>query len=67
MQCPNCVETSRIREKDNFCHKCGHKLKREESDLSEMKAALHEAILTDSNGDTLTLKYDKLSRTVSIL
>lgn len=44
MQCPNCGETSRIREKDNFCHKCGHNLKRAESDLSEMKAALHEAI-----------------------
>lgn len=26
-----------------------------------------ETIPTDSNGDTLTLKYDKLSRTVSIL
>ena len=26
MKCPNCGETSRIREKDKFCHKCGHSL-----------------------------------------
>lgn len=29
MKCPNCGETSRIREKDRFCHKCGHKLRTE--------------------------------------
>lgn len=27
MKCPNCSETSRIREKDNFCYKCGFPLK----------------------------------------
>lgn len=27
MKCPNCGETSRIREKDKFCHNCGHNLK----------------------------------------
>ncbi len=27
MKCPNCGETSRIREKDKFCHKCGCNLK----------------------------------------
>ena len=27
MKCPNCGETSRIREKDKYCHKCGCKLK----------------------------------------
>lgn len=26
-KCPNCGETSRIREKDKFCHKCGCNLK----------------------------------------
>lgn len=27
MKCPNCGETSRIREKDRYCHKCGCNLK----------------------------------------
>lgn len=27
MKCPNCGETSRIREKDKFCHNCGCNLK----------------------------------------
>lgn len=27
MKCPNCGKTSRIREKDRFCHNCGHSLK----------------------------------------
>lgn len=27
MKCPNCGETSRIREKDKFCHSCGCNLK----------------------------------------
>lgn len=27
MKCPNCGETSRIREKDKFCHRCGCNLK----------------------------------------
>lgn len=31
MKCPNCGETSRIREKDRFCHKCGHQLKNEKN------------------------------------
>lgn len=26
-KCPNCGETSRIRERDKFCHKCGCNLK----------------------------------------
>ena len=26
-KCPNCGETSRIRDKDKFCHKCGCELK----------------------------------------
>lgn len=26
-KCPNCGETSRIREKDKFCHECGCSLK----------------------------------------
>ena len=30
MKCPNCGETSRIREKDKFCHKCGVNLKEAE-------------------------------------
>ena len=28
MKCPNCGETSRIRERDKFCHKCGANLKK---------------------------------------
>ncbi len=27
MKCPNCGETSRIREKDKYCHRCGCNLK----------------------------------------
>lgn len=27
MKCPNCGETSRIREKDKYCHKCGCNLR----------------------------------------
>lgn len=27
MKCPNCGETSRIREQDKFCHNCGCNLK----------------------------------------
>lgn len=30
MKCPNCGETSRIREKDKYCHKCGCRLQAEE-------------------------------------
>lgn len=33
MKCPNCGETSRIRERDKYCHKCGFSLKKgKESD-----------------------------------
>lgn len=32
MKCPNCNETSRIREKDNFCHRCGCNLKTGKAD-----------------------------------
>ena len=32
MKCPNCNETSRIREKDNFCHRCGCNLKTGETE-----------------------------------
>lgn len=30
MTCPNCGQTSRIREKDKYCHFCGCNLKTEE-------------------------------------
>lgn len=35
MKCPNCGETSRIRKKDKFCHKCGRNLK--VSTINEMR------------------------------
>ena len=56
MQCPNCGETSRIREKDNFCHKCGYNLKQKESRLSKMKSDLLEVI--NAPRTPLILKID---------
>lgn len=32
MKCPNCGETSRIREHDKYCHKCGANLQASSAD-----------------------------------
>lgn len=38
MKCPNCGETSRIREHDRYCHKCGCNLKDEKGDENRFKS-----------------------------
>ena len=40
MKCPNCGETSRIREKDKFCHKCGCNLKTGKTRTLEKKTEI---------------------------
>ena len=40
MKCPNCGETSRIREKDKFCHRCGCNLQTDEARTSEKKTEI---------------------------
>ena len=39
MKCPNCGETSRIREKDRYCHKCGCNLKNADTAKKERQQA----------------------------
>lgn len=38
MKCPNCGETSRIRERDKFCHRCGCNLKGEKESDNQFKS-----------------------------
>lgn len=38
VKCPNCGETSRIRENDRYCHKCGFNLKDGENDDNQFKS-----------------------------
>ena len=39
-KCPRCGETSRIREEDRFCHKCGYSLKitAHDGEVEELKS-----------------------------
>ena len=53
MKCPNCGETSRIREKDNFCHKCGCDLK-----TGEMKKQANLQLITSGNMFALKVMGD---------
>ena len=38
MKCPNCGETSRIRENDKYCHKCGCNLKEGNEEGNQFKS-----------------------------
>ncbi len=56
MKCPNCGETSRIREKDKYCHKCGCRLQAEEKtvDLGLIK----ESVKDSGNDHRFVVDYE---------
>lgn len=58
-KCPNCGETSRIKEKDKFCHKCGCNLK---------SKSLPDVQVTTSilNGDSSLINERPLGEKVNI-
>lgn len=51
MKCWNCGETSRIREKDKFCHKCGANLKEAEKEAFVGEA--ETSLITANNRNLL--------------
>ncbi len=42
MKCPSCGTTSRIREKDKFCHKCGAKLHTDKEEWNKLDKRIAE-------------------------
>lgn len=49
MKCPNCGTTSRIREKDKFCHNCGCSLNAEKAETTKVEDKLDTTIVSVCN------------------